>query len=60
MRGLEASCTTQRLFTSTNRSNAAMQAFLPKLGYIPSGVVDNLDEGDPELIFFKYLRNRTA
>jgi hypothetical protein len=30
-----------------------MQALLAKLGYLLSGVIHNLDEGDPELIYFR-------
>jgi ribosomal protein S18 acetylase RimI-like enzyme len=60
MRSLEASCTTEKLFTSTNRSNAPMQALLPKLGFVASGTVENLDEDDPELIYFKRVRPQSA
>ena len=60
IRHLEALCTTEKLFTSTNRSNAPMQALLPKLGYAPSGFVENLDEGDPELIYFKRVHPQSA
>jgi hypothetical protein len=28
---------------------------LAKLDYLPSGRIDNLDEGDPELVYVKYL-----
>lgn len=41
-----------KLFSSTNASNSAMQALLYKLGFQRSGQIDNLDEGDPELIFY--------
>lgn len=44
-----------KLFTSTNESNTVMQALLEKRGYIRSGRIDNLDEGDPEIIYFKRL-----
>jgi GNAT superfamily N-acetyltransferase len=44
---------TQKLFTSTNESNAAMRAMLARLSYEPSGVIRNLDPGDPELVFVK-------
>jgi ribosomal protein S18 acetylase RimI-like enzyme len=40
-----------KIWTSTNQSNLAMQALLAKAGFVPSGRVDNLDPGDPELIF---------
>jgi hypothetical protein len=33
-----------------------MQALLNRLGYTPSGVIHNLDEGDPEIVCFKRLR----
>jgi GNAT superfamily N-acetyltransferase len=43
-----------RLFTSTNRSNRAMRALLAKAGFQPSGRIDNLDPGDPELVFVRF------
>lgn len=52
MREIEARCSTTKLFTSTNQSNAPMQALLDRLGYVPSGVIHNLDPGDPELVYF--------
>jgi len=42
-----------RIFTSTNESNAPMRALLSKAGWLPAGVVHYLDPGDPELIFVK-------
>jgi GNAT superfamily N-acetyltransferase len=42
-----------RIFTSTNESNAPMRALLAGLGWAPSGQIDNLDPGDPELVFVK-------
>lgn len=50
---LESITTSDKLFTSTNLSNIPMQTLLGKLGYILSGVVHNLDDNDPELIYFK-------
>ena len=44
-----------KLFTSTNRSNTAMRQLCEHLGFEPSGVVENLDEGDPEMFFVKRL-----
>ena len=55
MRHMESECRTEKLFTSTNESNAAMQALLAKLGYSPSGIIYNLDPGDPELVYFKII-----
>jgi ribosomal protein S18 acetylase RimI-like enzyme len=53
MRHIEATCASAKLFTSTNLSNLPMQRLLEKLGYRISGVVHNLDEGDPEVFYFK-------
>ncbi len=53
---VEKHCPTVRLFTSTNLSNATMHQFCRSLGYQPSGYVDNLDPGDPEIIYSKRLR----
>jgi GNAT superfamily N-acetyltransferase len=49
----EAAHTNDRMFTSTNESNAPMRALLAKIGFEESGVIDNLDPGDPELVFVK-------
>jgi hypothetical protein len=54
---LERNCKTIKLFTSTNESNKPMQELMIKMGYQPSGTVYNLDEGDPELFYFKLLKN---
>lgn len=56
LRHLEALCHTPKLFTSTNLSNLRMQSLLAKLEYELSGVIHNLDEGDPEIVYFKRLR----
>jgi len=57
MNYFEYLCTTEKLFTSTNQSNQPMQLLLAKIGFQPSGVIDNLDEGDPELIYVKRLKH---
>jgi N-acetylglutamate synthase-like GNAT family acetyltransferase len=54
---LEINCKTSKLFTSTNESNKPMQELMVKMEYQPSGTVYNLDEGDPELFYFKPLKN---
>jgi GNAT superfamily N-acetyltransferase len=53
---LEGVCRTEKLFTSTNESNHPMQALMAKMGYTPSGIINNLDPGDPEIVYFKQLR----
>jgi len=55
MSHIEHLCHTPQLYTSTNQSNEPMQTLLTKLGYHPSGVIENLEEGDPELVFMKRL-----
>ena len=53
---LEETCKTDKLFTSTNESNKPMQALTKRLSYEASGTVYNLDDGDPELFYFKNLK----
>jgi GNAT superfamily N-acetyltransferase len=49
----EGACHDDRLFTSTNASNAPMRALLEGEAWAPSGMIENLDPGDPELVFVK-------
>jgi ribosomal protein S18 acetylase RimI-like enzyme len=44
-----------RLFTSTNESNLIAQRTFRALGFRRSGVIDNLDPDDPEIVYFKQL-----
>ena len=60
MQVLAERCDTPKLFTSTNQSNQPMQQLLGALGYIPSGIIHNLDSGDPELVYMLDLRGRAA
>lgn len=55
MQQVESICQTEKLFTSTNESNRPMHSLLAKSQFVPSGVVNNLDEGDPEIIYFKRI-----
>ncbi len=41
----------EKLWSTTNQSNLAMQGLLAKGGFTRSGVIENLDAGDPELVF---------
>lgn len=45
--------TTAAVFTSTNESNHAMRSLLVHEGWLVSGRLDGLDEGDPELVFYR-------
>ena len=56
MRHVESVCPAEKLFTSTNESNTPMQRLCDKLGYMRSGRIENLDEGDPEIVYFKRVQ----
>jgi GNAT superfamily N-acetyltransferase len=45
---------TDRVFTSTNASNATMHAVLARYGWRRCGEVDDIDPGDPEIVYVKY------
>lgn len=53
---LKSHCRHPKLFTSTNRSNLPMQRLLLNAGFVASGQIDNLDDGDPEQVFSIPLR----
>jgi ribosomal protein S18 acetylase RimI-like enzyme len=52
----EEQCNSARIFISTNLSNLPMQALLRSRKYILSGIVQDLDDGDPELFYSKRLK----
>ena len=49
-------CQTEKLFTSTNQSNGAAQRLFASAGFVRSGRIEHLDEGDPELVYVKWCR----
>ncbi|MGB0376765.1 MAG: GNAT family N-acetyltransferase [Flavobacteriaceae bacterium] len=49
---------TNKVFTSTNSSNTQMQKVLNKVGFSFAGKINGLDEGDPELFYFKTTDDR--
>jgi ribosomal protein S18 acetylase RimI-like enzyme len=55
MRTAEVWCPSDRLFTSTNQSNAPARRLYESLGYLESGTVENLDPGDPEVFYCRLL-----
>jgi GNAT superfamily N-acetyltransferase len=55
LQAVESRCAGADLFTSTNASNQTMRQALKKWGFRASGRIDNIDSGDPELIFVKML-----
>lgn len=50
---LEQEADSPKLFVTTNLSNHRMQRLLRRAGYGPCGYIDQLDPGDPELVFVK-------
>ena len=48
-------CAGSKLFSSTNMSNRPMQELFIRAGFRPSGYIDNLDENDPEIVFYSPL-----
>ncbi len=52
---VEAHCPTGRLFSSTEVSNLASRKMHEALGFQPSGQLDNLEQGEAELFYFKSL-----
>lgn len=53
IRRMESICPTEKLFTSANESNIIAQRTYEAVGFVRSGYIENLDEGDPEIIYFK-------
>lgn len=56
MKYVEKICPTEKLFTSTNESNIPAQKLFESLNFVKSGRVENLDEDDPEIFYFKKVR----
>ena len=48
-------CKTDKVFTSTNSSNTQMQKALAKADFSFAGKLNGLDDGDPELFYFRLL-----
>ena len=53
LESLERRCTSGKLFSSANMSNVVAQRLFARAGFVESGRVENLDAGDPEVIYFK-------
>jgi len=49
-------CKTEKVFTSTNRSNTRMQKALVKANFSFAGELNGLDDGDPELFYYKKIQ----
>jgi ribosomal protein S18 acetylase RimI-like enzyme len=46
-------CESSKLFISANASNKAAKALFAKAGFVQSGSIENLNDGEPELIYFE-------
>lgn len=55
---LERRCSTAKLFTSSNASNDRAKRLFLRAGFVRSGTIENLDEGDPECVYFKTVATR--
>jgi ribosomal protein S18 acetylase RimI-like enzyme len=55
VRYVESLCHSEKLFTSTNQSNVSMQKLCENLGFLPCGHIEQLDDNDPELFYYKRL-----
>lgn len=51
-------CKTDKVFTSTNSSNIPMQKALAKAGFSFAGKLIGLDDGDPELFYYKEIKKK--
>jgi GNAT superfamily N-acetyltransferase len=54
MNAMVRACRTEKIFSSTNLSNAPMLKMFRKLEWTYAGTVDHIDAGDPEVFFVKY------
>ena len=54
MAALEAAHPDRDIFVSSNESNTPMRTLLAARDYKVSGIVENLDPGDPQLFFVKF------
>lgn len=44
-----------RVFSSVRESNVAARMLLGRLGFVASGFIENLTDGDPELVYVRLL-----
>lgn len=58
LRHLQARTAGPKLWSSTNRSNLPMQNLLVSEGFRYAGTVEGLDDGDPELFYFREIGAR--
>ena len=58
IKAMENFCPGNKLFSSTNRNNLAMQKVFERAGFVKSGIITHLDKGNPELIYYKKVPAR--
>jgi len=56
----ESVAPTDKLFTSTNASNTEMQRLCEAQGFTRSGAIENLDDEDHEIVYFKQIKREGA
>ena len=56
LRYMERECKTEKLFTLSTESDLTMRGLLEKLGYQRSGLIENLSDGQPNLIYLRRLK----
>jgi GNAT superfamily N-acetyltransferase len=59
MNAMARACRTEKIFSSTNLSNAPMLKLFRKLEWTYAGTIDHIDAGDPEVFFVKYRQARS-
>ncbi|MCA1053765.1 GNAT family N-acetyltransferase [Rossellomorea aquimaris] len=57
-RAIEHEMGDKKIFSSTNQSNALMHHLFHSIGYVKNGYIEELDEGDPEIIYVKKIQQR--
>jgi RimJ/RimL family protein N-acetyltransferase len=55
LEALQYVCDTPKLFCTTNVSNHRMQRLPARSGFASCGFIDELDPGDPELVYVRRL-----
>jgi GNAT superfamily N-acetyltransferase len=55
---LEGLCDTPKFWVTTNLSNHRMQQLVTKRGFKACGYIDELDPGDPEIVYVKHVSSR--
>src|SRR5581483_2856637 len=58
IKAMEAFSAGNKLFSSTNRTNKAMQSVFERTGFVKSGFITHLERNDPELIYYKKIPSK--